>query len=245
MIRPRNLNQCVTMANLLDPQLHWPRPADLDEPLKEQTRAFGEARTPEERIEAFEHHAKGLAVKDQIIQPVWQAALQQFPAEAAGIERSEGVDLAVLPQPTGPPFRFNNAGRFYEAAFAVRETLTALATRTAGIMELTLPLLPPRVQVAPNGTIHLQRDFGRDVLLPALGACDVGQIQICSAVGCGKLFLKARTDQDGCSPPCANIVRVKQFRDRNPDYYTAAQRRERKARRVQALVDKAKKGLET
>jgi hypothetical protein len=229
------------MANLLDPARDYPALASLDEPIDRNFRAFEAATTPaEERGPAYAEYEQALAAKAEIIEPLWQQAVQMkmFSVSAADVPYGDGDPRAAV---AGHLFR--DSDEFYGAVVAVREALRTLAARRTEKLPIALPMpaAPYRVQILGRAIYHAP-DFIRDLFLPALISTSIDVIQLCP--NCGKLVLAARQRKhQACSPECANAERVKAFRakPKNKDYYTADARRTRKKIAERAAKRQAKR----
>jgi hypothetical protein len=236
--RYADLAQFVALAGLLRADIKWPEPQTLaPNPMLTDLK---NSQSPEIVAQAFDLEIEALRIRDQILDPMWRAAcavLAPRPGDALDPSYSPAaIDVAVIRRPNGPPYVFNDASDLYAAAYAVRQALTLLANRDAHprgpIVSLNLPATPVHVQIMRDGTMAAALDLFRDFLMPALDGRDVDRLRLCPVEGCGKVFIARRSDQFGCSHQHALIVRAKKFRDKNPSYYDAKERKQRRERKT-------------
>jgi hypothetical protein len=137
-----------------------------------------------------------------------------------------------------------NPGAARRIATYAREVLRTLATHYEptdsapergpefAVPSISLPpAAAPSIYVYRDGTMRGSEDFVLKVLLPALEGRDIKRIRLCPI--CDAVFIAIRVDQAACSPKCANIRRIREFRKDQPRY-------DRNRRRYRKLGIKAK-----
>jgi CGNR zinc finger len=191
------------------------------------------------RLEAFIDLANLAPATDQPEEreQAWRAAYKLFgprPTDPPEIRAQIGEAEMVLIRGDNPnwPYPLASSAVLCEAARAVHQALYTLVSTAPGTLpvSLSLPAAPLCIQVMPNGAMLPGLDLFRDFLLPALRERDVSRIKICSASGCGRLFLATRKNRAVCSAICGERLKAAAFRKDHPNYYSRAERKKRKRR---------------
>jgi len=107
----------------------------------------------------------------------------------------------------------------FQIAGSINSVLTTLALRNhvgqpPGYVSIVLSdKVPIQIRVRADHIIEPAPDLLETCLRPALVGCDARRIRECPV--CVRLFIAKRHDQVACEKRCANLVRVRRFR--NPE----------------------------